>query len=171
MGISALHYAVSENNIDIIRLLLERGADVNNHDNGLHEYPIHKAQSPEVIRLLKKYGADIHAPDRHGRTLRSETLVNYNLAVDYGNQNQARQLLNIINAIKSSQNWSKLKPFAVEAAKKSKLYSTWLLNNPNLPFGVDISEKIAIDIARGSQFGRRRKMGTLSSDIIYLSSL
>jgi ankyrin repeat protein len=164
MGVTALHYAISQDDIDIARLLLERGADVNNNDNGFNEYPIHRAHSSEAIRLLKEYGADINVLDRGGRTILDNLLNNYAQLVDYGNVAQASRVLNAIKTIKSFKNLSKLKPFAIKAAKKSRLYRNFLLERS--PFGLDISEKIARDVARGPHFGNKRS--SVISDINYL---
>ena len=58
--------------IDIVRLLLEHGADPNIPDSALfHSTPLHRASSGgwlEVARLLLTYGAKIDEKDREGRT-------------------------------------------------------------------------------------------------------
>ena len=55
---------------DVVRWLLERGADPNSQQND-HVPPIHLATvngRPEVIQTLLEYGVDIHSTDKDGRT-------------------------------------------------------------------------------------------------------
>lgn len=63
-----LLYASAYNHPDIVRLLLERGADVN-AKNIQDLTPIMLAQSMEVVRLLFEHAADIHARDEFGNTV------------------------------------------------------------------------------------------------------
>jgi ankyrin repeat protein len=55
-GITPLEAAVQSSDLEIVALLLEHGAKA---ELG---YPLHYAKSPEVIALLKKYGAVSEAP-------------------------------------------------------------------------------------------------------------
>jgi ankyrin repeat protein len=55
---------------DIVRLLIENGADVATHDE-THSTPLHLAAycgSTETVRLLIKHGSDVTAQDRSNRT-------------------------------------------------------------------------------------------------------
>jgi ankyrin repeat protein len=54
---------------EIIRLLLERGANPNACDNAL-QTPLHllTPSKRELVAVLRKYGADFSAKDKHGRT-------------------------------------------------------------------------------------------------------
>ena len=54
-------------NIQIVQLLLKRGADVNAQNNN-YSTPLHLATSSEIARLLLQYGADIDARDQNHRT-------------------------------------------------------------------------------------------------------
>ena len=147
----------SEIKTEIARLLLANGADPNGRLIG-NWTPLHSAVFPDGVRILWEYGADLNAVNDEGQTP-------YETLIDLDRVDSAAMVKKLIPL-------DKVQRVARTAAKKSKLYSTWLLNNPNLPFGVDISEKIARDIARGSQFGKRhRKTGTVNSDIFYLRSL
>lgn len=69
-GQTALHRACLTGDWDIVRLLLESGADAN-ATNEFDETPIHYASKrgiPTLVHLLVKYGGNIHAKDRSGRT-------------------------------------------------------------------------------------------------------
>lgn len=63
-GLTPLHYAISYNNLFIIKLLLENGADPNKPSN-LQIYPINIAcksvntNALDIIYLLLKYGAKL----------------------------------------------------------------------------------------------------------------
>jgi ankyrin repeat protein len=76
-----LHWAIfddhlsmgKESNVDvnIVRLLLEHGADVTILDYLLHSTALHQASSGgwlEVVRLLLSYGAKVDEKDREGKT-------------------------------------------------------------------------------------------------------
>jgi ankyrin repeat protein len=61
---TALHYAVGGSHGDIVRLLLERGADPNLRDEGDNAIPLCFACEKnefEIIRLLVEHGADVNA--------------------------------------------------------------------------------------------------------------
>lgn len=72
-GRSALHYAIfnpHQRQVDIIRTLLEAGISVDVPDNEL-KTPMHHAcdaSKPRGIRLLIKWGANLAARDRNGKT-------------------------------------------------------------------------------------------------------
>ncbi|HEY9229098.1 MAG TPA: ankyrin repeat domain-containing protein [Gemmatimonadaceae bacterium] len=58
---SALHFAVSANQVPVIKLLLDRGADPNVRDEGDNAMPLHFAaekEQLEVITMLIEHGAD-----------------------------------------------------------------------------------------------------------------
>jgi ankyrin repeat protein len=58
---TALHHAVGANHVDVVRLLLERGADPDIRDDGDAAMPLHFAaerEQMEMIRLLVEHGAD-----------------------------------------------------------------------------------------------------------------
>lgn len=61
---TALHYAVGGSHEDVVRLLLERGADPNVRDDGDNAIPLCFAcekNDDEIIRLLVEHGADVNS--------------------------------------------------------------------------------------------------------------
>jgi len=65
-GFTPLHLAVIKNYIDIVAMLLERGADVNKTIiDG--KTPLHFAKSKEVCILLVNAGANVNATDEDGQ--------------------------------------------------------------------------------------------------------
>lgn len=70
-GMSALHMAVQRGNCDIIKMLLEAGADANQRDLGSGRSPLHLAvegQRPEVVELLLSAGARVNQRSYAGHT-------------------------------------------------------------------------------------------------------
>lgn len=62
--------AISREKVEIVRLLIEQGADVTAKDKSLST-PLHLASSlgiPEIVRLLIERGADITAENESRRT-------------------------------------------------------------------------------------------------------
>ena len=70
-GDPLLYYAVMKGYIDIVKLLLEHGADANAHDRFINWGPLHiAAQSGniEIVKLLLEHGADVHDSAGNGDT-------------------------------------------------------------------------------------------------------
>lgn len=70
-GVSALHMAVQKGRCDIIKMLLEAGADVNQMDQGSGRSPLHWAveyQSCSAAELLLRYGAGVDQRSYSGHT-------------------------------------------------------------------------------------------------------
>ena len=66
-GFTALMRAVSEKNLDIVKILLEAGADVNaKNSNG--STALIGARSDNIVKLLIEAGAEIDAQDSEGKT-------------------------------------------------------------------------------------------------------
>ncbi|MBB6429070.1 glyoxalase superfamily protein [Algisphaera agarilytica] len=67
---SALHQAAWQGQAEVVRLLLERGAEVNARDRGDHAYPIHFAAELgliEIVKMLVEAGAEVRGGgDTHG---------------------------------------------------------------------------------------------------------
>jgi ankyrin repeat protein len=71
-GSTPLHWAaISNTNVDVIKCLLERGADINAKNNGGNT-PLHwaarKNSNGDVIKCLIENGADINAKNNNGTT-------------------------------------------------------------------------------------------------------
>ena len=70
-GLTALHAAAYGGHVDVVELLIERGAAVNESKNLYHMSPLHAAAEEghkEVVELLMAKGADIEAKERNGYT-------------------------------------------------------------------------------------------------------
>ena len=67
IGQSALRIAIERNNLPIVKLLLEYGADPN-HIDKLWSSPIHYTVDSEIIKELLKYGAEVDSEDSSGMT-------------------------------------------------------------------------------------------------------
>lgn len=64
VGLSALYWATSENEVEIVRLLLSRGADANRGVDG--STALHSAitnNQPEIVELLLEHGADVNSAE------------------------------------------------------------------------------------------------------------
>ena len=70
MKFSSLHIAAKKNALNLARLLLERGANLNLKDD-VGDIPLHLAvgyETEEMVELLLNWGADTEIKDKHGRT-------------------------------------------------------------------------------------------------------
>jgi len=71
-GVTALMLASQRGHVDVVRLLLDRGAEVNRGDRH-HEQPIlyafRKSRSQETLSVLLEHDADVDAVDADSRTL------------------------------------------------------------------------------------------------------
>jgi len=75
-----LHWAAWRGQVEIARLLLEAGAEVNAQNQNTHwgTTPLHAAahgNQAVVARLLLTHGADIHAKNLNKRTPLEETTI------------------------------------------------------------------------------------------------
>ena len=62
------HEAADHGTAELVRLLLEHGANASAEDNR-RRAPLHEAAyDVEVVRMLLEYGANVHAEDYLGRT-------------------------------------------------------------------------------------------------------
>ena len=101
-GLTALHVAARENDVKVLKALLDHGAAVNVKDTLTRMTPIHFAalhDSGEAIELLVKKGAKIDASDSTGRTA-------LKIAAFSGNKKAAQALLKAGARINKMQNLS-----------------------------------------------------------------
>lgn len=63
-----LHYAASSSSPEIVKMLVDAGADVHAETHTVAGTPIVGAHHPEIIVLLAEAGADLDAEDAMGRT-------------------------------------------------------------------------------------------------------
>ena len=145
-GRSALHYAIfnpHQRQVDIIRTLLEAGVPVDVPDSEL-KTPMHhacEASKPRGIRLLIKWGANLTARDKSGKTP-------YDLAL---NPN-IKQLVSLYNKTKaedagkgsrlSSEKLPKLSAKVTENRTATPLISTQNQNSIQTPSQTGFREKL-----------------------------
>ena len=67
MGRTILHGAVQEGRCDVVRYLLENGADANARSKKVNP-PLFQVYSADVIPVLHEFGADVSATDSKGNT-------------------------------------------------------------------------------------------------------
>ena len=70
-GFTALHYATLFNRTDVIKRLVDEGADVNRQDRWYKDTPLHLAARDnytEAVRLLLDNGADINLKNNDNKT-------------------------------------------------------------------------------------------------------
>ncbi|MEM7595201.1 MAG: ankyrin repeat domain-containing protein [Cyanobacteria bacterium P01_A01_bin.83] len=65
---SLLHTATWKENLPLIKLLIERGADINIQGGRYQETPLHKATSKSTAELLLVNGAKVNAQNKNGGT-------------------------------------------------------------------------------------------------------
>jgi ankyrin repeat protein len=85
-GTNALKRKLDFDDIEGVRLLLEYGTDPNEYVPGALHHAVYRGRSVEIIELLLRHGADIHARDQHGATP-------YAVAIRYGRDAVADALL------------------------------------------------------------------------------
>ncbi|KAK2703331.1 acyl-CoA-binding domain-containing protein 6-like [Artemia franciscana] len=72
-GLSLIHWASDRNSIEVLRFLLERGADVDKRDED-GQSPLHYAalcDNVECLKILLEFGADVNVKDSEGLTPRA----------------------------------------------------------------------------------------------------
>src|SRR5829696_4673570 len=89
-GTNALAHALDYDRVEPVRMLLEAGADPNEHAHVAHA--VRRGRGPEFVRLLHEFGADLDRPA--GETWRGDALLRtpYAHAVLRGRDDVARTL-------------------------------------------------------------------------------
>ena len=85
-GSTPLHCAAWKGNVDVVRILLDAGAPINDHNQNSHwgTTPLHAAahgNQRAVAELLLARGGDVKAKNLNGRTPLEETSVHNATAV------------------------------------------------------------------------------------------
>jgi ankyrin repeat protein len=104
-GESLLCRAVKRGSIDIVRLLLQVGADFNLRDKWGNRPLLLASSSPEITKLLLEYGSDVHAKGYlDGTTLVmsksidvSQVLLEYGARIDASNKRGETALIHAIS--------------------------------------------------------------------------
>ncbi|KAK1705089.1 ankyrin repeat-containing domain protein [Colletotrichum lupini] len=97
-GYTALAVASLYSHTDIVRLLLEHGANVNHRIPGTGQTPLHLAHSGDTLAVLLEYGADKEAKDDNDYTplFHAVTKQDYSLT---------RRLVNAGASFEAADNW------------------------------------------------------------------
>ncbi|CAM0136699.1 unnamed protein product [Umbelopsis sp. WA50703] len=78
-GLTALHYACDRGHLDIIKLLVEKGADVNALTKE-NETPLHYAclsEQSDAAQYLIDHGCDVSIQDKEGNTAQQSASTNF----------------------------------------------------------------------------------------------
>ena len=159
-GETPLKLAVTYGNIEIIKYLLENGADPNQR-TGVGDYPIHGADSPEIVRLLWKYGADINSIDDRGLSLYESIRT----GVEHEDLDENIKN-NIIKTIKSLNALVNFQRIARTARRTAHTRQALLEKIPGRPLYSDVARLIA-QMSLNTSFGNRRRV-RIKSEINYL---
>ena len=83
-GVTYLHFAALNHKLEIIKLLLKKGADPNNKDNRgrfaiIWALGMKNEKNPEILKLFLEYGLDLDIKkENDGLTIR-ETILSFEL--------------------------------------------------------------------------------------------
>ncbi|XP_049869328.1 ankyrin repeat domain-containing protein 39 [Pectinophora gossypiella] len=83
-GYTALHYAARKGHVDVCKMLLMNGADVNANTKSGKATPLHKAAAAgkvAAVKILIQAGADIKMQDVDGETALHKAAANKNMEV------------------------------------------------------------------------------------------
>ena len=106
-GFTPLHYAVTQNNLPVVKLLIKKGADLNSIDH-IKATPLHYAAKSgyyDIVIYLKKSGADPDKFDNKGHK-----------PVDWANKADQKKVASILT--KKSTKKTLLKKYTVKKSSK-----------------------------------------------------
>lgn len=87
-----LEYALKNDNPELVRLLLEQGANPNHGREVFRALTGNKKNSVEVIKLLEKHGADLHRLFVNESSKEKESMNALSVAIAWGKEDAARYL-------------------------------------------------------------------------------
>jgi ankyrin repeat protein len=156
-GATPLTLALRKDHIDIARLLLENGADLNKENPG-GEYPIHMTMSPEGISLLAEYGADLYAPHPgYG--------MEYYQAIEENNPELWNAIIEARARVRRKKALGNFQRISRAARRTANSRQAQLEKISGRPLNSDVSRLIA-QMSLNTSFGRRR----ITGEIKYLKS-
>jgi ankyrin repeat protein len=135
-GKTSLHYAVQNDNDDIVNIIIENNANINELDN-YGNTPLHLAlenNNKVIIRALIKAGADINIKNNDGFSVIDLTIINKdinNIIVDKPSYVEGEPNSDIHNAINMSElsKVKKLLEYGIEIDRKNNYGNTPLHNS------------------------------------------
>lgn len=100
-GFSALMYACERGNLELVKLLVDRGADVNAREPAFHFTPLMAAASGKgfsdgaekeiralnIVELLVQHGAEVNASGKNGHT-----------AIKFADESGHKQIVNFLES-------------------------------------------------------------------------
>lgn len=89
-GQTPLFWAIESGQINVVRLLLEKGADPKQTDN-LGRTLFHVTTNPALVPILMRYGVEYMKPDKFGKTAidelnRHSNVYNYDTDIEFKNK-------------------------------------------------------------------------------------
>ena len=81
LGMTELHHAVSNNQVNVVRALVDKGMSVNDA-TPFDLSPLHFAKTFKMISTLMEFGANVHAIDKSGRGMLADAMNPYIMGDD-----------------------------------------------------------------------------------------
>ena len=130
-----LHYAVMNRNKEMVKLLIDAGANVNASSTRYNETPLHYAKDPGIIKLLIDAGANVNAGNIDGETPLCSAVYNNNLpAAKLLIKNGAEVNINIAISIENYDVCLLGVPFEYNRIDNNSVYIDIVSKNKNLNY-------------------------------------